>query len=163
MAIFPVLRGKNRISQGVEDWGSPISAPWALRAIVFTVRSGPVWRQDFAILSPEGPCDNTCKLRLSEENKEHPKTQRAPENAGNRLFPEICVFGCVAFSGALCSPLRGRQDTPENATHPKTQSLGTVDYLRFRVCCVFGCSLLAPAKKNQGRKKPINHLNLWIT
>ena len=31
---------------------------------VFTVRSGPVWRQDFAILSPEGPRDNTCQLRF---------------------------------------------------------------------------------------------------
>ena len=29
---------------------------------VFTVRSGPVWRQDLAILSPEGPRDNTCQL-----------------------------------------------------------------------------------------------------
>ena len=30
---------------------------------VFTVRSGPVWRQDLAILSPKGPRDNTCQLR----------------------------------------------------------------------------------------------------
>ena len=30
---------------------------------VFTVRSGPVWPQDLAILSPEGPRDNTCQLR----------------------------------------------------------------------------------------------------
>ena len=30
---------------------------------VFTVRSGPVWRQDLAILSLEGPRDNTCQLR----------------------------------------------------------------------------------------------------
>ena len=30
---------------------------------VFTVRSGPVWRQDPAIPSPEGPLDNTCQLR----------------------------------------------------------------------------------------------------
>ena len=30
---------------------------------VFTVRSGPVWRQDLAILSPEGPRDITCQLR----------------------------------------------------------------------------------------------------
>ena len=33
---------------------------------VFTVRSGPVWRQDLAILSPEGPRDNTCQLRYSQ-------------------------------------------------------------------------------------------------
>ena len=31
-AIFPVSRGKNRISQGVENRGSLISAPLALRA-----------------------------------------------------------------------------------------------------------------------------------
>ena len=31
MVIFPVSRGKNRISQGVEDWGSLISVPYALR------------------------------------------------------------------------------------------------------------------------------------
>ena len=31
MAIFPVSRGENRISQGVEDWGSLISVPSALR------------------------------------------------------------------------------------------------------------------------------------
>ena len=28
-----------------------------------TVRSGPAWRQDLAILSPEGPCDSTCQLQ----------------------------------------------------------------------------------------------------
>ena len=74
-------------------------------------------------------------LKKSEENKEHPKTHG------------ICVFGCVAFSGALCSPLRGHQNTPENATHPKSQIPGTTRYSRFRVCCVFGC-VLAPAKKD---------------
>ena len=31
MAIFPVSRGTNRISQGVEHRGSLISVPWALR------------------------------------------------------------------------------------------------------------------------------------
>ena len=30
-AIFPFSRGKNRISQGVENWGSLISVPLALR------------------------------------------------------------------------------------------------------------------------------------
>ena len=30
---------------------------------VFIVRSGPVWRQDLAILSPDEPRDNTCQLR----------------------------------------------------------------------------------------------------
>ena len=42
---------------------------------------------------------------LLEGNKEHPKTQHTRK----RRFSErsiICVFGCVAFSGALCSPLK---------------------------------------------------------
>ena len=30
---------------------------------ILTLRSGPVWRQDLAILSPEGPRDSTCQLR----------------------------------------------------------------------------------------------------
>ena len=30
--LFPVSRGKNRMSQGVENRGSVISVPWALRA-----------------------------------------------------------------------------------------------------------------------------------
>ena len=30
-AAFPFSRGKNRISQGVENWGSLISVPLALR------------------------------------------------------------------------------------------------------------------------------------
>ena len=38
---------------------------------VFTVRSGPVWRQDLAILSPEGPRDNTCQLRQSVPSRLH--------------------------------------------------------------------------------------------
>ena len=32
---------------------------------VLTIRSGPVWRQDLTILSPEGPCDSTCQLRTA--------------------------------------------------------------------------------------------------
>ena len=39
-----------------------------LSPLVFIVRSGPVWRQDLAILSPEGPRDNTCQLRARKEN-----------------------------------------------------------------------------------------------
>ena len=40
------------------------------------------------------------RVRYSEENKEHPKTQHTRK----RKFSErsgTCVFGCVAFSGAL--------------------------------------------------------------
>ena len=33
-AVFPFLRGKNRISQGVENRGSLISVPLALREIL---------------------------------------------------------------------------------------------------------------------------------
>ena len=33
MAVFPFSRGKNRISQGVENRGSLISVPLALRAV----------------------------------------------------------------------------------------------------------------------------------
>ena len=44
----------------------------------------------------------------------------------------------------LWRPLRGEQRAPKNAAHPKTQILETVGYLRFRVCCVFGC-FLAPS------------------
>ena len=35
--------------------------------------------------------------------------------------------------GALSSPLRGRQGTPETTTHPISQILGTVSFLHFRV------------------------------
>ena len=73
--------------------------------------------------------------------KKHPKTQHTRKHRQSTI-PNICDFGCVAFSGAFWRPLRGEQRAPENATHPKTQILGTIDYLRFRVCCVFGCSLL---------------------
>ena len=34
-----------------------------------------------------------------------------------------------------------KQRAPENATHPKTQVINRCQNLRFRVCCVFGCSL----------------------
>ena len=41
---------------------------------------------------------------LLEGNKEHPKTQHTRKR---RFWKQsiTCVFGCVAFSGALCSPL----------------------------------------------------------
>ena len=44
------------------DWKGPSSLSY-LSPSVFTVRSGPVWRQDLAILSPKKPRDNTCQLR----------------------------------------------------------------------------------------------------
>ena len=37
--------------------------------------------------------------------KTHPKTQHTRKRR-YLTVPRICVFGCVAFSGALCSPLK---------------------------------------------------------
>ena len=71
---------------------------------------------------------------------------QAPKSTRKRRYltvPRICVFEGVAFSGVFWRPVRGEQRAPENATHPKTQILGTVRYLRFWVCCVFGCSLFS--------------------
>ena len=42
--------------------------------------------------------------------------------------------------------LRREQKAPENATHPKTQVIDRFQNQRFRVCCVFGCSLF-PSKR----------------
>ena len=70
-----------------------------------------------------------------------PKSTRernTPENAGNRPSPESAFSGVLRFRVCFVALLEG------NKEHPKTQILGTVDYLRFRVCslcCVFGCSL----------------------
>ena len=47
---------------------------------------------------------------------------------------------------------RGEQKTPENATHPKTQVIDRSQNLRFRVCCVFGCSLF-PSRRRQHIRK----------
>ena len=66
-----------------------------LSPFVFTVRSGPVWRQDLAILSPEGPRDNTCQLR-----SQPPSISELQEGAGSggrtvptkRLFKENAPF-----------------------------------------------------------------------
>ena len=48
------------------------------------------------------------------------------------------VWGPLSF--------RGEQKAPKNATHPKTQKIDRSENLRFRVCCVFGCSLF-PSKR----------------
>ena len=66
------------------------------------------------------------------ENATHPKTQVINRSQNLR------VRVCVTFWSALCSALRGRQNT-----QLKTQILGTVDCPRFQACCVFGC-VLAP-------------------
>ena len=44
-----------------------------LSPLVFTVRSGPVWRQDLAILSPEGPRDNTRQLCPESKKRKSPE------------------------------------------------------------------------------------------
>ena len=41
MAVFPMSRGKNRMSQGVENRGSQISMPLALRVYIGTLQN---WR-----------------------------------------------------------------------------------------------------------------------
>ena len=85
MAIFPVSRGKNHISQGVEDWGSLISVPLALRELNANASPGPEGgfyqrrRNDhiikICILAGEGArmrthCPKICKPeRLGEGSK----------------------------------------------------------------------------------------------
>ena len=65
------------------------------------------------------------------------------------LFSRRVMLRKSAFSGVLhfwvCfdALISGRQNTPENTTHPKVQIFGTVKFLLFRVCCVFGCFLLS--------------------
>ena len=86
---------------------------------------------------------NTKEWKIREK---HPKTQHTRKRR-KVTASKICVFGCVAFSGVSWCPLRGEQRASENATHPKTQIFGAVTFLRFRVCCVFGC-FLAPSEKS---------------
>ena len=59
-----------------------------------------------------------CFGALLEGNKEHPKTQHTRK----RRFWErsiTCVFGCVAFSGAFCSPLTPSLKLPFAALQPR--------------------------------------------
>ena len=83
------------------------------------------------------------RKRIIWQAPKHTRKRHTPENASNWPVRKICSLGCVAFSGVLWRPLRGEQRAPENATHPKTQIFGTASYLRFPVCCVFGCSLFS--------------------
>ena len=75
----------------------------------------------------------------SEENKEHPKTQHTRKRR-QWTVSRTCVSGCVAFSGVLCSPLRGHQNTTENTVRPKIADSrngrlpALSGVLRFRVC-----------------------------
>ena len=56
-----------------------------------------------------------------------PKNAKSNHDGSNPPFVALWVF---------CAWVRREQRAPKNATHPRTQILG----LRFRVCCVFGCS-----------------------
>ena len=49
--------------------------------------------------------------------------------------------------------IRGEQRAPENATHPKTQKIDRSENLRFRVCCVFWCSLFASKRAPKHTRK----------
>ena len=71
------------------------------------------------------------------------RRRNTPENAENWPFRESAFSGVLRFRVCFGRPLRGEQKAPENATHPKTQIFGTVSSLRFRVCCIFGCSLFS--------------------
>ena len=75
------------------------------------------------------------------------------------------------FLFELCLLLKGKQKALENATRPKTQKIGCSKNLRFRVRCVFGCSLFlskrAP-KHIRKRNTPeiadlrtASHLSFW--
>ena len=91
----------------------------------------PTWR------SPDPKSESLCSFFW--QAPKHTRKRHTPENAGPGPFPQSAISGVLRF----WRPLRREQRTPENATHPKMQILGTVNYLRFRVCCVFGCSLFS--------------------
>ena len=64
--------------------------------------------------------------------------QRAPENATHPKMQVIdrsqnLRFRCVAFSSALCSPLRGAK------THPKMQHTRNRRFWERSISCIFGC------------------------
>ena len=62
-----------------------------------------------------------------------------PENAGTRPFRESATSGVLhfVFFGA---PLKENKEHPKMPHTRKRHILGTVSYLRFRVCCIFGFS-----------------------
>ena len=71
---------------------------------ILAVRSGPVWRQDLAVLSPEGPCDSTGQLRVP-----------SPPLPGKLLLvfveeKHLTWVGCREGCGGSC--LTGREESP---------------------------------------------------
>ena len=120
-----------------------LSPPLSLEIILIFLLDKFVGCKGHLPLSPAPGCDPLWGLHLhsgdhtytlkgvnmcvfSEEREKHPKTQQTQKRR-KLTVPKICLFGCVcvcvAFSGALCSSLRGRQNTPENTAHPKSQIL----------------------------------------
>ena len=59
--------------------------------LTFIVRSGPVWRQDLAILSPEAPRDSTCQLRRGRESR-NSCFSLGPSDFTDLLFPKVLVI-----------------------------------------------------------------------
>ena len=85
----------------------------------------------------------------------HTRKRNTPENAGNRPLLESAIAGVLRFRVCRGALSEENKEHPKNATHPKTQILGTVDCLRFRVCCVFGRSLFSsePFGTSQDKQK----------
>ena len=139
---------------------------------VFTFRSGPVWRQDLAILSPEGLRNNTCQLRVSSKAKgpgekgapgDHPETSsqklanfecRFPYDSYGRDRAPFCPFqekdfwaisGGPLFSWPLCST------ADLNGAHARWYTQETAgSFLRsFTVFCCF--ALLARTVQRLGK------------
>ena len=71
----------------------------------------------------------------------------------NTTYPKTMIIDCSENSGALCSPPRGRQNTPDIADSGNGRSPV------FRVCRVFEC-LLAPANKERFGLKIANN-QVW--
>ena len=68
MGRFPEFALMGRFPSRKSPGKQPIKKRGVKRFLILSftpiliVRSGPVWRQDLAILSPEGPRDSTCQL-----------------------------------------------------------------------------------------------------
>ena len=87
---------------------------------ILTVRLGPVWRQDLAILSPEGPRDDTCQLHKRHASGANKATHKI---ASSSLL--LCYFSStVSKLGALWKA-RLRK------VHFSGDFLGVFDFLRI--------------------------------
>ena len=58
-----------------------------------------MWRQDLAILSPEGPRDSTCQLRM--ESWCNSRAMESQTRSSKRAFRELKMGGC---NETLCQP-----------------------------------------------------------